>query len=132
MIKYNKNDKLLKEIVDKLNSSPLLKSCKANRDLYLYGVASNRNTDVVIPAGFPDGNYIQAILNNTGEVKTMRGSLWDLADTYNHKILGLGLNFRKNRKDYVEKVILLHYLALNGLLEIPDKHLNEDLIMGDN
>lgn len=132
MIKFNKNDKLLKSLAEEINEIPVLKSARGLRDLHLYGVASSRNVDVVTPNNYPYGSYLQNLIVSNYDIRTLRGTIWDLAEIYNNRVLGLGLNFRKNNYDNCKKVIVLHYLALNSMLRIPDKFISDNDLLGDS
>lgn len=131
MIKFNKNDKLLKNMAEDINSMPIFKTTKGLRDLHLYGVASTRKTDIVTPTNFPYGSFLQNVIAGNFGLKTLRGTLWDLAETYNNRVLGLGFDIRKNNYDACKKIVILHYLALNGMLEVPEKYINDNDTLGE-
>lgn len=122
MIKYNKKDKLLSSIVDELNSSVLVKSIKSARDLYIYGISQQRSVDIAVPDSFPNVGYLKSRISENFPVQYLSGVLWPLAEAYNYKVLGLGMKLRKNDKATCQKLILMHYLSLNEMLEVPQEH----------
>ncbi len=116
MIRHNKSDKFLAPLVKEINSSDFMKNLKNPRALNIYGVQANRAFDVVIPNGFPYCGILTKLFQNKG-FKVNNGSYWELAETYNYKVLGLGHNIRKGNPEACKKVIMCCFMALNNMIK---------------
>jgi hypothetical protein len=117
-ISYKQNDKFLAQIVEELKLSPTYKFVKSlpnSRSLYIHGISSAKDLDVIISSNIPKSNELTNIFRTKG-LSTERGILINNAHLYNNITLGLGLNLRKNDKEKAKKIILLVYLALNDRL----------------
>lgn len=120
MILYNKNDKFLKTIISDIEKLPAYSNLKNGKNLFVYGISQEREYDVVLPVKFPNHKNILNAISNMG-ISTRTGCYWSMTETYNHCILGLGYNIRKNTPDNAKKVILMIYLSINGKIHYEEQ-----------
>lgn len=119
VVRYNKGDKFLDSLIKEINSSSILKNIKNPRVLHVYGVIESRKYDVMLPGVFPYFNPLSKIFQAKG-LKVGNGSYWELSETYNNKVLGLGHAIRKNNQEACKKVIMCCAMALNNLIDAED------------
>ena len=116
MVKFNKNDKMVREISDEINAHPSVVRIKNPRHLHIYGVKHDRRIDVVVPRSFPKARQLIDSLRSKG-IRAEMGCYWEMAGEYDNKVLGLGYTLRAKHLNECKKVIISAYLTLNNALK---------------
>lgn len=117
MIIANNKDKFVKTICASVLESELYQKLPPGKDLYVYGVSEDRSCSVALSGeAFPDAYSTVNFFANLG-YSAHNACFWELGQSYNYQVLGLGFGLRKNKKEDCKKIILLTYMALNGLID---------------